>query len=57
MRNDLVEDLACPACKAPRGEACNTVVNGVQTNWTHDARYYAKLLADIRAIPRGEPDA
>lgn len=48
VRNLAVETLRCPACGAAEGVECNTVVNGEQTHWTHDARWTAKFMADVR---------
>lgn len=45
----IVEAVACPACKAERGTRCTTRIDGEDVGWTHDARFYSKLAADIRA--------
>jgi hypothetical protein len=45
-RDFIVEFNDCPACKAPAGTPCNTVVDGEQTHWTHDARVYADVVND-----------
>jgi hypothetical protein len=39
--------VACPACGAPIGTACTARVDGVDTDWTHDMRYNADLLAQL----------
>lgn len=46
-----VEALAdeCPACHAPAGQKCRTIINGKDVGWTHDARILAPLLSDIAA--------
>lgn len=41
----IVSSVACPACKAAKGVACRTMIDGADTGWTHDARMYAHLGA------------
>jgi len=35
--------VECPACGAAKGQPCRTMIDGVDTGWTHDARFYADL--------------
>lgn len=42
--NHIVEAVACPDCKAEKGQECTTFVDGVDTGWTHDNRAYAAMF-------------
>jgi hypothetical protein len=44
VRDSIVDNVACPACGAPVGVRCRTVIDGKDTGWTHDARVYADLF-------------
>lgn len=41
--NTIVSSVACPACKAAKGFVCYTPIDGVDTQWTHDARVFAYM--------------
>lgn len=43
MDDPIVERITCPACGALSGQKCYTPIDGVDTQWTHDARVYADM--------------
>lgn len=43
LGNNIADGYTCPACGAPAGQSCRTVIDGVDTHWTHDARVYQAM--------------
>lgn len=40
MTDRVVAETDCPACGVRAGKRCQTVIDGHDTGWTHDARFY-----------------
>jgi hypothetical protein len=39
--------ISCPACGAAPLHPCRTVIDGVDTAWTHDARTLAPIIDEV----------
>ena len=53
--DNIAAAVDCPACGRKAGEACRTVIDGVDVGWTHDARFYADLRRQLRAAYATQP--
>lgn len=50
MTSDINIRNGCPACGVAAGEPCQTPIDGVMTDWTHDARILAEVHADLAKL-------